>query len=375
MDSQFIFAACKFGFENECKAEITTICPHLRFSYSRPGFLTFKVTEGSPDFSAINGMTFVRTSGTNLGKIQLAGNSFPEAEIEELQQRISDFSIEHLHVWSRRLGSVDDDLLLRFSDGELPIDSESIKRLSQRLNLKVNRRGRNNAYVLDLIEVNEGEIWTAIHKVESPQQSWPGGLVQFARPENLISRAYLKTREAMLWSRFPFQPGDSCVELGCAPGGSALALLESDLAVIGIDPAEVDPAIASHPSFTHIKKRGADVRKKTFSNAKWLFADSNVAPEFTLDMAEDIATNQNVHLKGMILTLKLLEKGLTSEISKYRDRVRQMGFQYVRTRQLAFNRNEICLTALKRKSLLRFGKQTSSKKPGESDPNAGENEN
>jgi 23S rRNA (cytidine2498-2'-O)-methyltransferase len=153
--------------------------------------------------------------------------------------------------------------------------------------------------------------------------------------------------EGLIWSRLPLQAGDQCAELGSAPGGAAQALLERRLTVLGIDPAEMDPALLSQPDLTHVRKRAMDMKRREFRHVKWLFADSNVAPKYTLDAVEAIVTHREVHVQGMLLTLKLLDWSLAQQIPDYVARVHSWGFDRVQTRQLAFNRREICLAALR----------------------------
>ena len=136
-------------------------------------------------------------------------------------------------------------------------------------------------------------------------------------------------------------------------------MLELDAKVIAVDPAELDQEITNHPNLTYIRKRGREVRKKEFSEARWLVADMNVAPKFTLDTIEDIVTNNQVNVSGVVLTLKLSEKSVADEVNAFRERVAGWGFQVVKTRQLAFNRQEFCLVGLKDKFVLRSGKKKS----------------
>jgi 23S rRNA (cytidine2498-2'-O)-methyltransferase len=182
---------------------------------------------------------------------------------------------------------------------------------------------------------------------------WPGGVPKIELPAEAVSRTYLKTAEALLWSRLPVEPGDRCVELGSAPGGSSQALLERGLRVIGIDPAEMDPAVLEHPNFTHIRARTAALKRDEFRGIRWLTVDSNVAPVHTLDAVEDIVTNDQVHVRGMLLTLKMPDWSLAEAIPEYLERVRSWGYHYVNARQLAFDRQEICVAALRRRELRR----------------------
>ena len=73
----------------------------------------------------------------------------------------------------------------------------------------------------------------------------------------------------------------------------------------------------------------------------------NVAPTYTLDAVEDVVLNKTASIRGMVLTLKLADWSLADNIREFVERVRSWGYRDVRTRQLAFNRQEICLVALR----------------------------
>ncbi len=117
--------------------------------------------------------------------------------------------------------------------------------------------------------------------------------------------------------------------------------------MIGIDPADMDPRVLAQPGFAHWKKRGADVRRREFRKVRWLMADLNVAPAYTLDAVEAIVTHADVSVQGMILTLKLLEWSLATEIPANLDRIRSWGFGRAAARQLHHNRQEICVAVRK----------------------------
>ena len=179
----------------------------------------------------------------------------------------------------------------------------------------------------------------------------------------MVSRAYLKMQEGLRWSQLPVTENDLAVELGSSPGGSCLALLERDLRVIGVDPAIMDERVLAHPNFTHFRARAADLKRKEFAEAKWLFADANIAPGNTLDAIEDIVTNRRVNIQGMLITLKLLSWEMASEIDNYIDRIKAWGYRHLRVRQLAFNRRELCVYAAKSQGRMRFtGRSKATKK-------------
>ncbi len=110
------------------------------------------------------------------------------------------------------------------------------------------------------------------------------------------------------------------------PGGSAQALLERGLHVVGIDPSEMHPGVLQHPHFVHVRKRGADVRRRELHGFKWLLVDSNVAPQHTLDIVEAMVTHPATSFQGLLLTLKLPDWQLAAEIADYARRVRSGAF-------------------------------------------------
>ena len=79
----------------------------------------------------------------------------------------------------------------------------------------------------------------------------------------------------------------------------------------------------------------------------------NVAPNYTLDAVEAIVSHAEVHIRGLILTLKLPDWSLADEVPEYLQRIRSWGYNLVQARQLQYNRREICVAALQKPFLLR----------------------
>ena len=119
--------------------------------------------------------------------------------------------------------------------------------------------------------------------------------------------------EGLRWSQLPIPRGARVAEIGSAPGGASQALLARGCVVTGIDPAEMAPAVLNHPRFTHIRRRSMEVRRRDFQKIRWLTADMNVAPEYTLDAVEAIVTHPRVSIRGLLLTLKLPAVGVGGE--------------------------------------------------------------
>jgi 23S rRNA (cytidine2498-2'-O)-methyltransferase len=352
----FLFAVCQVGVEWALKEEVARRWPQLHFAYSRPGFVTFKdqsaaslVAPTSPN--PLVGSVFARTCGYSVGKI--VGEN--EADnVERFWQMVADISCSHLHLWQR-------DHVVPGERGFVPGPSEIANQLGERMlaaappdsKPKLNALAKAGETVVDCVLVEPNAWWVGVHRAESVPQRWPGGAPLLTPPDDMISRAYLKTCEALAWSRLPAQAGDTFVELGCAPGGSSQALLDRGYVVTGIDPADVDERLRGRAGFTHLRKRSAEVKRKEFRHFRWLLADLNVAPEYTLTAVEDIVARDEVQIDGLVLTLKLMDREHYAQVGDFLTRVRSWGFEDVRARQLAFNRQELCVAALKNKSLRR----------------------
>jgi 23S rRNA (cytidine2498-2'-O)-methyltransferase len=106
-----------------------------------------------------------------------------------------------------------------------------------------------------------------------------------------------------------------------------------------------------------LRKRSKEVRRGEFTGVRWLAADMNLAPHYTLDAVEAIVRHPGVSIRGLILTLKLGDWSQASSLSDYAARVHAWGYRDVRMRQLASGGQEVCLVALRRKELRRLNRK------------------
>ncbi len=345
----FLFATCQIGAEAAIKAELAREHPGFRFAYSRPGFLTFKLPADyapAPSFQLRS--VFARAWGYSLGKVDATSLDSAAASIAG---RLAAGDFVGLHVWQRDMAAIGHRGFEPHVTPAALAAEEAIRRHADVASLvgPPARVAKSGELVLDCVLVEPHEWWIGQHWAAGGDTGHPGGMREIAVPENMVSRAYFKMQEALAWSGLPIKAGQTCVEVGCSPGGASQALLERDVKVIGIDPAEVDATVLANSRFTHIRKRGADVRRKEFRGVQWLAADMNVAPEYTLDTVEAIVTHEEVNIGGLLITLKLLDWRLADEVPQYLERVRRWGYHQVRARQLAHNRQEVCVTGLRRK--------------------------
>ena len=351
---RFVFCVCQQGAENACKREVLSRHPFLAFAFSRPGFLTFKVADSTdlPESYDLR-LTFARTSGWSLGKMEHADLGSVRTDLIE---KIKSSAATCVHVWQR-------DVAFPGDGGFEPGTSELARSIAEEIRLqlaqsavgdvaltptiRVNQIADHGERVFDVAIVEPDSWWLGWHMAYSVPRCWPGGtpLMELAKP--VVSRAYWKMSEAIAWSRLPIAAGQWCVEIGAAPGGACQFLLENGLHVIAVDPAEMDESVKSHPNLIHLLCRSREVRRVLLKDCKWLFADLNVAPNYTLDAVQDIVGSSKLRFQGLLLTLKMMNWELADDIPTFISRVREWGFESVHARQLAYNRREICVMALR----------------------------
>lgn len=367
-ETDFAFCTCQPGAEPALKGEVAARVPSWKFAFSRPGFVTFKLPGAmSPERFEPMRLTFARTIGLSYGRVD-AESADPVALAELLWRHertaelVAGSGPLSLHVWSRDTALPGDN---ETEPGPTPESLAAVAaiRAAAPDGALVDRtadggdKGGAKA-VLDVALVEPNQWWIGAHTARSRTDRWPGGVPSLELPEHAVSRAYLKMREGLRWSGLPIQKGDYWLELGCAPGGASQALLDVGMQVVGADPAEIDPIVLASPQFEHLQARSLEIGVDEVTDVSWIAADINVAPKYTLDTVERLVMNEAMHVRGLLLTLKLLSLNLAKPdvVAEGIARVQSWGFTDVRTRQLAHNRREYCLAAVRSRGQRRMSR-------------------
>ena len=346
---RFVFIVCQHGAEKPLKAHAAA-SNAWRLAFSRPGLLTLKyVGEGAEgrEFTS----PLVRLTGVGLGSVkgELADECFEK--VWELATRATEdgqpIKWDAIHIFQRDRALPG---AFRFEPGRSELSDTIVEAmtawLAQRgIALPINRPANFGQHVLDIVLSEPHQWFAGYHTVRAVHEQWPGGVPAIVPPAEMVSRAYLKMAEAIMWGQLPIQSGDAVVEIGSAPGGASQRLLDMGLSVTGIDAAEMDERIESHPRFEHWRSKAAAVKRKMFRKFKWLVCDANVAPNYTLDIIGDIVNYDGAQIEGMLLTFKLSGWDQLQHLPEQLKQIRALGFQRVEARQLAHNRRELCVVA------------------------------
>jgi 23S rRNA (cytidine2498-2'-O)-methyltransferase len=349
----FVFSTCQIGAESVFKKEIVRSFPGMRSAFARPGFVTFKTETPLPE-DFINRSVFARTAADSLGKIATDQHDKLATEVWKLAAEQYLF-VNRVHVFRR------DAVLTEGQDFEprLPPELLDIHRqiIAQSPQTKFLGTDADNIFapaqsgetVLDVVMVEPNLFFVGTHVVldTSPIHSrYSGGMVPITLPADAVSRAYLKFNEGLLWSGITLRHDDQCLDIGASPGGCSQFLLQQGVSVIGIDPGAIHPVVLNNPRFTHIRSRIKDTKRSLFRNVRWITADMNVAPNYTLEVLEEIVPQTPI-VRGLLFTMKLIRWELADTMPILLDRIRTWGFSDVRAKQLVFNRQEVMVAVYK----------------------------
>jgi 23S rRNA (cytidine2498-2'-O)-methyltransferase len=300
--AHFYFAITNVDAESLLKEEISLRYTELNLSYSRPGFLTFKA-EKPVSFNPL----FARVAGLSVGK-------FKEAELK----------YSKAWVWAR---------------GDKVIIPDYLKEISDRTIYKVGEK------VTLIMMIGNDEYWVGEYPLLPTHFQTPGEVSSIPEQE-VPSRAYYKIAEAFEAFDLPFDHQERVLELGSAPGGASLFLLEQDMKVLGVDPAEMDPIVKKNFNFKHLRKPFETLSSEDFKDdVDWIVSDINLPP--TVVLKEIYRLLSFLEPRGLVLTLKMNEMKHFEVIATVREKMRSNGFNKVELKYLPSHRKEIALIALR----------------------------
>ncbi len=325
VESEFVFALTNPGSEKALKLEVETMKLGWRPGYQRRGFVTFKADKPFSFDSLDVEIATARRLCLSLGKATTR-----EAGVALLgETRI----IHHARFADRKMQGV--------CDG------------------KTSGKPQLGEVVGTVVELGDSEFWAGLHRHAPFLSPDPAGDAGILMPAESPSRAWLKLEEAARFFDLEFTRKDIVVELGCAPGGVVLALINRGVPVIGVDPAKMAEvvlasAIAERQDvltdsswFFQCRKPAALTSKRDLGlGVTWFMSDMNQSPEVVLKECARFC-KMAPSIRGVLITLKLTDLLQVADKSQWFASLAEMGFKTIRLQQLSVHHKEFALLALR----------------------------
>lgn len=169
----------------------------------------------------------------------------------------------------------------------------------------------------------------------------PCGRYRYLVPPDVPSRAYKKLVEGLLWSGVELRPGDHVLEIGAAPGGATLALLERGARVLAVDTSPLDPVLAGRPGLSTLKRAPSELRREDLpADLRWIVWDANVSPAHAVRTLLRLFPSLP-GLQGLLMTLRLNDDASVDALPRLLDQIRWAGATTLRAAQLPANRRDV----------------------------------
>ncbi|MEX1048219.1 MAG: SAM-dependent methyltransferase [Akkermansiaceae bacterium] len=327
IQSDFIFALSNPGSENALKLEVEMEQLPWKPSYQRRGFVTLKLDSPGSLAALDVRLACARRLCLSLGK---------SASQDEAVARVMDAGSTHVHhavYETRQMRGV--------HGGPLPA------------------RPEHGALIGTVVELGPAEFWAGLHRHGPWLSPDPAGDAGIAMPADSPSRAWLKLEEALRFFDLKLSPADIVVELGCAPGGVVLALLQRGIPVIGVDPAKMADVVlasaiverqaapAGRPWFFHCRRPAALASRRDLGQGvTWFMSDMNQSPAVVLKECARFC-KMAPGIRGVLITLKLTDPLQIRDKPDWLRSLADLGFRTIRLQQLSVHHKEFALLGLK----------------------------
>ncbi len=189
--------------------------------------------------------------------------------------------------------------------------------------------------------------WTAVYGTAPRGEavSWSAaGRQRMHRTGDAPSRAGLKLEEAWATLGLWPGPGETCVDLGAAPGGWTARALERGAQVVAVDRAALAPELERHPRLQHLRESAFAYRPD--APVDWLLCDMAWRP---LDVAALLGRwGREGWALHLVANLKLPMRDKVQTLEQARALLAEGGWKALRMRQLYHDRDEVTVVARSR---------------------------
>jgi len=183
------------------------------------------------------------------------------------------------------------------------------------------------------LSVAEGETATRLRRVLS---RFPGGACAVPEDRRPPARAYRKLLEVEArWGR-RIAPGETCADLGAAPGSWSWVALQRGARVTAVDRAPLRTDLMSHAALAFV--RGDAFKWLPEAPVDWLLCDVIAEPQRSVELLARWLEARAC--RRFVLTVKFKGAGGDGELRELADVLHASGGEHV-VRHLDLNKNEV----------------------------------
>ena len=193
--------------------------------------------------------------------------------------------------------------------------------------------------------IKRNTLWLSAWEIPSikVQKGLPRDLIILSRdivPDfQAPNRSYLKIEEAWLEAGIFPKTGETCVDLGAAPGGWTWSALKRGARVTAVDSADLASHIEVHPHCKHVRENGFTYMPP--DSVDWMFCDMIVKPMATLGLIDRWLEAEAC--RNFVVNVKFRGKDPTSIFEAIALLVRRYELRNLMVRHLFYDKNEITL--------------------------------
>ena len=259
-----------------------------------------------------------------------------EAAVQALAPRLSRMGPLTLRVWSADS-----------EEGQKLLPAAEALEAALKAEGGVQHRDTQTEPFAEVLLVGTPSAWTAVYGTVRREEavSWsPAGRARMHRTGDAPSRAGLKLEEAWAWLGLWPAAGETCVDLGAAPGGWTARALHHGARVVAVDRAALAPELERNPRLRHLRESAfAYVPEEPVD---WLLCDMAWRPlEVAALLARWGKEGWAVHL---VANLKLPMRDKVPTLQTARGLLEAGDWKAVRMRQLYHDRDEVTVVARSR---------------------------
>ncbi|OQA08803.1 MAG: Ribosomal RNA large subunit methyltransferase M [bacterium ADurb.Bin374] len=168
---------------------------------------------------------------------------------------------------------------------------------------------------------------------------WPSPDVLLEFDPIAPCRSYYKLEEAWLEAGSAPKRGQTCVDIGAAPGGWTWSALRRGARVTAVDAADLDRRVAAEKNCEHRRDNGYEYMPE--KAVDWLLCDMIVRPMATIGLVERWL--EAGMCRGFVVNVKFRGKDPSSILNAIEKLGKRFALDRLRVKHLFHDRNEITL--------------------------------